>query len=44
MGQKVKITTKKGYKRKVGGDSGYHTCTRCGGTGRVRNAGRPRKK
>jgi len=43
MGQRVKVTTK-GRRRKVGGESGYHTCGRCHGTGRVRNAGRPKKK
>ncbi len=41
MGQRVKVTTK-GRRRKVGGSSGYHTCGRCKGTGRVRNAGRPK--
>ena len=43
MGQRVKVTTK-GRRRKVGGNTGYHTCGRCHGTGRVRDAGRPRKK
>lgn len=43
MGQKVTVTTK-GHRRKVGGSTGYHVCGRCHGTGRVRDAGRPRKK
>ena len=30
--------------RKVGGNSGYHTCPSCGGTGRKRNVGRGAKK
>lgn len=43
MGQRVKVTTK-GRRKKVGAGTGYHTCGRCGGTGRVRDAGRPSKK
>lgn len=42
---KIKQTvTTKSRKRKVGGDSGYHTCPHCHGSGRVRNAGRPKKQ
>lgn len=44
MGQKATITVSKGRRKKVGGNSGFHTCTNCNGTGRVRNAGRPSKK
>lgn len=43
MGRQT-ITTSKGRRRKVGGDSGYHTCPNCKGSGRVRNPGRPKKK
>lgn len=31
-------------KRKVGGNSGYHICSSCGGSGRKRNVGRGAKK
>lgn len=41
MGQKVTI---KKRKLKVGGNSGYHTCPSCHGTGRKRNVGRGAKK
>lgn len=40
---KVKQTIKT-RTRKVGGNSGYHTCPHCKGSGRVRNVGRPKKK
>ncbi|MBR3645976.1 MAG: hypothetical protein IKN54_06120 [Lachnospiraceae bacterium] len=40
---KQTITTTKRV-RKVGGDSGYHVCPSCGGTGRKRNVGRGAKK
>lgn len=35
--QTVKTTTKKGRRRKTGGDSGHIKCNMCGGTGRIRN-------
>ena len=31
-------------RRKTGGNSGYHTCPNCKGSGRVRNVGRGAKK
>lgn len=31
-------------RRKVGGNSGFHPCASCGGTGRKRNVGRGAKK
>ena len=38
---KVKQTvTIKQRKRKVGGNTGYHTCPSCHGTGRKKNVGR----
>lgn len=37
-------TTKTTRTRKVGGNSGYHTCPYCGGSGRVRNVGRGARK
>lgn len=40
---KVRQTTKT-RQRKVGGNSGYHTCPSCHGTGRKRNVGRGAKK
>lgn len=36
---KQTVTTKKRV-RKVGGNSGYHKCPSCGGTGRKKNVGR----
>ena len=40
---KVKQTTKT-RQRKTGGNSGYHPCPSCHGTGRKRNVGRGAKK
>ena len=40
MSQRVKITKTKKRVRKVGGNSGYHTCPSCHGTGRKKNVGR----
>ena len=40
---KIKQTIKKTRVRKVGGNSGYHTCPSCGGTGRKKNVGRGAK-
>ena len=37
------VTTKKRV-RKTGGNSGYHTCPSCHGTGRKKNVGRGAKK
>lgn len=34
----------RGRRRRVGGDSGYHTCPSCGGTGRKRNVGKGAKR
>ena len=39
---KQTVKTKKRV-RKVGGNTGYHTCPHCNGTGRVRNVGRGAK-
>lgn len=39
MAARAKQTTKI-RTRKVGGNSGYHTCPSCHGTGRKRNVGR----
>lgn len=36
--------TVRGRVRRVGGNSGYHTCPHCKGTGRVRNVGRGARK
>ena len=44
MAKAKQTVTTKIRVRKVGGDSGYHACPNCQGTGRVRNVGRPRKK
>lgn len=45
MAAHVKIKqTVKTRTRKVGGNSGYHTCPSCHGTGRKRNVGRGAKK
>lgn len=41
MGQRVTIRKRR---LKVGGNSGYHTCPNCKGSGRVKNVGRPKKK
>ena len=41
MGQRVTI---KGRRKKVGGNTGYHTCPNCKGSGRVKNVGRGAKK
>lgn len=41
MAQKVRITkTTKSRKRKVGGNTGYHVCPSCHGTGLKKNVGR----
>ena len=40
---RVKQTMTKTRKRKVGGNSGYHTCPSCHGTGRKKNVGRGAK-
>lgn len=37
---RIRQTTTKTRIRKVGGNSGYHTCPSCHGTGRKRNVGR----
>ena len=42
MAGKAKQTIK-GRKRKVGGNTGYHVCPSCHGTGRKRNVGRGAK-
>lgn len=41
---KVHQTITKRRVRKVGGNTGYHTCPNCKGTGRVKNTGRGAKK
>ena len=41
--QKVTITKTKTRTRKTGGNSGYHKCPSCNGTGRKRNVGRGAK-
>lgn len=41
---KQKVTKTKSRTRKVGGDSGYHPCPSCNGTGRKKNVGRGAKK
>ena len=41
---KVKQKVTKTSQRKTGGDSGYHPCPSCHGTGRKRNVGRGAKK
>lgn len=41
MGRSKQTVTTKGRRKKS--SSGTHPCPNCGGTGRVRNVGRPRK-
>jgi len=43
MAQRVRVT-KTTRTRRTGGNSGYHTCPNCKGTGRVRNVGRGARK
>lgn len=43
MSQTLRMTIKK-RKRKTGGDTGYHKCPSCNGTGRKKNVGRGAKK
>lgn len=40
---KQTVTTRRGRRRKTGGDSGYVQCMRCHGTGRVKRGGNRRK-
>lgn len=44
MAKAKQTVTTKVRRLKVGGNSGYHTCPSCGGTGRKRNVGRGAKK
>lgn len=43
MGRQT-VVIRKGRRKKTDAGTGYHTCGRCNGTGRVRDAGRPKKK
>ena len=40
MARARQTVTIKTRRRKVGGNSGYHTCPSCHGTGRKKNVGR----
>ena len=42
--QKATIVNVKKRVRKVGGNTGYHVCPSCHGTGRKKNVGRGAKK